>query len=231
MIKTILWDIDGTVLDFLASQAVSMRERFIDFGLGELSDDDLELYSKINQHHWEALEREECTKAEVMQNRFVDFFKALGITSVSPSKFNSAYEDGLPDTIAFIENAKDILVDLSKNYKQYAVTNGAFSVQERKLEKAGLYDILDGVFISDSVGYEKPSVNFFNAVLDGIEPCELDEILIIGDSLTSDMKGGNNAGIKTCWYNPKHLKNNKNVQIDFEIYKLNDIYKILNDTK
>lgn len=227
MIKTILWDIDGTILDFLASQAVSMRERFVEYGFGELSDENLELYSSINQRHWEALEREETTKSEVLINRFIDFFNEMKIDVSLAESFNADYEKGLPDTIVFIENSLDILKQLKGKYKQYAVTNGALSVQERKLERSGLNDILDGAFISDAVGYEKPSVKFFDAVLNNIEPCSLDEILIVGDSLTSDMKGGNNAGIKTCWYNPKHSENTQGVHIDYEIEKLNDIFNVL----
>lgn len=228
MIKTILWDIDGTILDFLASQAASMRARFFEYGFGDLSDEGLELYSSINQRHWEALEREECTKAEVLINRFIDFFKEMNIDTSVAELFNEDYENGIPNTIVFIENALDILKELKPNYKQYAVTNGALSVQSRRLQDSGLNDVLDGAFISDAIGFEKPSIKFFNKVLAEIEPCELDEILIVGDSLTSDMKGGNNAGIKTCWYNPKHLENTNNVKIDFEIETLNDIFKVLN---
>lgn len=229
MIKTILWDIDGTILDFLASQAVSMRARYAEYGFGALSDENLELYSSINQKHWEALEREETTKAEVLVNRFVDFFNELGIDISLAENFNADYENGIPDTIVFVENAVEILKELKKNYKQYAVTNGALSVQSRRLNDSGLNNIFDGAFISDAVGFEKPSIKFFEKVLSEIEPCELDEILIVGDSLTSDMKGGNNAGIKTCWYNPKHLENTKGVRIDYEIEKLNDIFDLLKE--
>lgn len=227
MIKTILWDIDGTILDFLASQSVSLKECYKSYGLGDLSDEKIELYSRINQRHWEALEREECTKAEVMVNRFVDFFNEIGVDTSLAKSFNEDYENGLPNTIVFVENSLEILKKLKANYKQYAVTNGALSVQERKLAYSGLNDVLDGAFISDAVGFEKPSVRFFENVLNNIEPCELNEILIVGDSLTSDIKGGNNAGIKTCWYNPNHLENTKGVKIDFEIDKLESIYDIL----
>lgn len=229
MIKTILWDIDGTILDFLASQAVSMRKCFKSYGLGELSNENLELYSSINQRHWEALEREETTKAEVLVNRFIDFFNEMNIDVSLAESFNADYENGIPEAIAFNENSMEVLKKLKPDYKQYAVTNGALSVQSRRLKDSGLDDVFDGSFISDAVGFEKPSIKFFEKVLNDIEPCKLDEILIVGDSLTSDMKGGNNAGIKTCWYNPKHLENNKGVHIDFEIEKLNDIFDLLNE--
>lgn len=229
MIKTILWDIDGTILDFLASQAASMRARFFEYGFGDLSDENLELYSSINNRHWEALEREEETKAEVLINRFVDFFTEMKMDTSIAQLFNEDYENGIPNTIVFIENAVEVLQKLKPNYKLYAVTNGALSVQSRRLEDSGLNDIFDGAFISDAVGFEKPSVKFFEKVLSEIEPCELDEILIVGDSLTSDMKGGNNANIKTCWYNPKHLENTKDVHINYEIEKLNDIFDLLKE--
>lgn len=227
MIKTILWDIDATILDFKTAESNSLKETFEYFGLGKCSDDMVSRYSAINQSYWEKLEKGEVTKPQVLKNRFVDFFELMGITSVSAEEFCRYYENGLANTILFIENSKELLKELSGSYKQYAVTNGAFNVQTKKLEKSGLMTILDGAFISDSVGFEKPSGDFFDYVLRNIEPSEKDEIIIVGDSLTSDMKGGNNAGIKNCWYNPGKLINNKPIRIDYEIHKLSDIKDIL----
>lgn len=220
MIKTILWDIDGTVLDFLTAEKNSLRACFEKFNLGVCSDEMIAKYSRINQSYWERLERGELNKSQVLTQRFVEFLNGENITAIDARTLSREYESGLADTIVFIDNADRLLKALSKNYNQYAVTNGAFAVQQKKLKKSGLIDVFDGVFISDEVGFEKPSKSFFDYVMDNIKPCEKDEIMIVGDSLTSDMQGGNNIGIKCCWYNPKNMVNTKNVKIDYEIHNL-----------
>lgn len=231
MIKTILWDIDGTVLDFLYAERKSLRECFDHFGLGECTDEMIDTYSNINNKYWEMLEREELTKSEVLVNRYVEFLDVYGINGVKAEDINERYENGLPNYIQFIGDAFDVIKKLSREYKQYAVTNGALSVQTRKLRESGLNDYLDGAFISDAVGYEKPSMKFFDTVLNNIEPCEKDEILIIGDSLTSDMQGGNNAGIKCCWFNPSHKELSKPLKIDHQIDNVNQIFDVLSQIK
>ena len=126
----------------------------------------------------------------------------------------------------FIDNSKELLLSLKDDYKQYAVTNGAYNVQTKKLEKSGFNKIFDKIFISDDVGYEKPSVEFFNYVRKNIVDVHNDEILIVGDSLTSDIKGGNNMGIKTCLYDPDNLYENydrEKYRVDYRISNLSDI--------
>ena len=231
MSKVILWDIDRTLLDFDLNEKNSLKSQFKKYNLGECTDEMAAEYSRINISKWQMLERGELTKDEVKVTRFDDFFKKYGITGVNSADFTEDYENGLADTVVFIENAPEILLALKGKYKQYAVTNGAKSVQHKRLAQAGFYDILDGVFISDEVGYEKPDKRFFDYVLDSIEPCRKDEIVIVGDSLTSDMKGGNNAGIITCRYNPKGTENTSGVLIDYEIKSLNEIYSLLEEIK
>ena len=116
---------------------------------------------------------------------------------------------------------------LKGKVKQYGVTNGTYVAQSRKLKESGLDKIFDGVFISDKVGYEKPSIEFFDAVQNEIGKFKSDEVMIIGDSLTSDIKGGNNAGILCCWYNPKNGKNKYNLKVDYEIKDISEILDIV----
>lgn len=227
MIKTILWDIDGTVLDFLTAERNSLRACFKRLNIGECTDKMISEYSAINQSYWERLERGELTKAQVLTQRFVEFLRKENIKGIDAEYLSKEYEAGLSDTIIFIDNSDKLIKNFNRKYNQYAVTNGALAVQQKKLKKSGLIDILDGAFISDEVGFEKPGRGFFDYVIENIEPCEKDEIMIIGDSLTSDMQGGNNIGIKCCWYNPGYTLNNKGVKIDYEIHNLNEIADIL----
>lgn len=204
MIKAILWDIDGTLLDFLKSEAYGIRKCFAQFGLGECTNEMLERYSVINRKWWNKLERGECTKPEVLNGRFKDFFATEGIPFDRVEELNKAYQFYLGDKAFYQDGGKEVVTALKGRYLQYAVTNGTALAQERKLKKSELDQLLDGIFISEKIGFEKPDIRFFKAVFAAI-PCKPEECVIIGDSLTGDMQGGINAGLLHWWYNPKGL--------------------------
>ena len=227
MIKTLLWDIDGTLLDFSKSEKYGIRKCFDIFSLGECTDEMLSRYSIINRKYWEMLERNELTKPEVLRGRFEEFFKTEGIVFDRIDDFNLEYQYRLGDEVFFCDNGFETVSALKGKIKQYAVTNGTYVAQSRKLSQSGLDKIFDGVFISDKIGYEKPSVEFFNAVQSEIGKFKADEVMIIGDSLTSDIRGGNNAGILCCWYNPHGVENKNLLKIDFEITNISQVIKIL----
>lgn len=227
MIKTLLWDIDGTLLDFSKAEEYGIRKCFDIFGLGECTDEMLLRYSKINRKYWEKLERNEITKQQVLTVRFVEFFKAENIEFNDVDKFNDEYQMRLGDKSFPCDNALETVMALKGKCKQYAVTNGTIIAQQRKLKQSGLVNIFDDIFISDEIGFEKPSVEFFDAVQEKIGMFKKDEVMIIGDSLTSDIKGGNNAGILCCWYNPLNLTNKDNLKIDYEIRNINEILNII----
>ncbi len=227
MIKAILWDIDGTLLDFIKAEYAAIKKCFEIFKLGECTDEMIARYSKINKGYWERLERKEITKLEVLVGRFKDFFSSENIITDCAEEFNKEYQIRLGDTICFCDNSYEILKSLKGRVKQYAVTNGTKIAQDKKLVKSRLIDLFDGIFISEEVGYEKPDVRFFEHVWANIGAYKTDEVMIVGDSLTSDMQGGNNAGIVCCWYNPKKMQNIMKLKIDYEIEDLNNILDIL----
>ena len=227
MIKVLLWDIDGTLLDFLAAEKEAIRKCFEKFNLGICTDEMIARYSKINKSYWEKLERGELPKAEILVNRFRDFFASEGIETDCEKDFNASYQLALGDTICFRDRGYELVEKLKKEYRQFAVTNGTFVAQSKKLKKSGLGKLFEEAFISDLIGYEKPNREFFDYALAWIGSYEKEEIMIIGDSLSSDMQGGNNAGILCCWYNPNHAENTKNVRVDHEIDHLWQIEEIL----
>ena len=227
MIKVILWDVDGTMLDFKKAEYVAIKKCFEIFGLGECTDEMISRYSEINRRYWEKLERKEMSKPEILVNRFVDFFASENIMTDCAESFNKEYQVQLGETICFCDNCYELIKDLKGKVKQYAVTNGTKVAQDKKLLKSGLIDIFDGIFISEEVGFEKPAVEFFDAVWKEIGNYEKEEVVIVGDSLTSDIQGGNNAGILCCWYNPKKAENKYDLKIDMEIDNLYQILEIL----
>lgn len=226
MIRVILWDIDGTLLDFAAAEREAIRGCFATFGLGECTDEMLARYSVINRQHWEKLERKELTKHQVLIGRFEVFFAEKGLVA-DCAAFNDEYQIRLGDTVCFHDDGYKLVQQLKGRVRQYAVTNGTKVAQQRKLRNSGLDVLLDGVFISEDIGAEKPDIAFFHPVWETIGPYAPDEVLIVGDSLTSDMQGGNNAGIRCCWYNPKGVPAPEHLKIDYNIRDLREILTIL----
>ena len=227
MIKVILWDIDGTILDFKEAERHGMKACFVHFGLGECTDEMISRYSKINDRYWQMLELGQIEKEKLFTERFKEFFTKEEIQFFKFMEFHMEFRRQLKDFVLFRDNGFELLKELNKQVKQYAVTNGSYEVQKHKLEKSGLNEIFEDSFISDQIGIEKPSVEFFDYVKTHIAEAEDSEIMIVGDSLTSDMKGGNNAGIVCCWYNPLHRGNVTGLRIDYEIENLWDVKEII----
>ena len=246
MIRVILWDIDNTILSFDAAEKAALNKEFEEFELGEFNDEMLQCYVSINRKYWQALERGEITKPEVLVGRFEEFFKLYNLPVEKAAAFNKRYQDLLGDTICFHDDAYNIVKDFKGKVLQCAASNGTKVAQVKKLKNSGLDQLFELIFISEDVGAEKPSVEFFDKVLtdastwlreneatclesNGVYRGELkpSEVIIVGDSLTSDILGGNNAGIKTCWYNPKKLANDMNVKVDYEIQDLHEVMRLI----
>ena len=227
MYKYLLWDIDGTVLNFLASEAYAMRTLFKKYKIGECSDEMIKLYSGINSKYWQMLEKNELSKAEILIGRFKEFFEKIGVDITIAEKFNEDYQITLGDYIEFVDKAKDILLSQKEKYILVAVTNGTKVAQERKLHLSGLNKVFDAIFISENVGTEKPNKEYFDYVFENLGITSKNEVLLIGDSLTSDMKGGYNAGIDTCWFNPEHNPNSLGIPVTYEIHHLGEIAEIV----
>ncbi len=217
MIKAVLWDVDGTILNFLVAEAAAIRKLFAEFHLGTCTDEMLGQYSAINVRYWQMLERGEMTKPQILVGRFAEFFAANGLPADVAEAFNAAYQIRLGDTICFYDHAEQTLKALQGKVLQCAVTNGTKLAQTRKLAASGLNELFDYIFISEEVGAEKPAIAFFDRVFREIGSFHQNEVLIVGDSLTSDMRGGENAGIHTCWFNPYHKTKDVDVRVDAEI--------------
>lgn len=225
--KYLLWDIDGTILNFEKAEKRAIRTLFEKFNLGECTDEMLSCYIQINKKYWKLLECGEMEKERILVERFVEFFEKEGIRTDAASEFNKAYQLALGDTIVFNDDALDIIKAKKKNYQIIIVTNGTAIAQKKKLERSGLDKIADNIFISEEVGYEKPSIHFFERVIAKAGIDDVSQAVIIGDSLTSDIQGGVNAGIDTCWYNPKEDVNDTNLKPTYIIKNLHELCEIV----
>ena len=228
MFTTILWDFDNTLLSFDVAEKAAILSTFEKLNLGTCTEQMLKRYDKINREYWHKIEDNKIDKQTALVKRYEDFFIEYGIDPKLAKEFNAIYEVALGDTIEYIDNSFELVKSLRGKCSQYIVSNGAKNVQTMRMKKSGFDKIVDGIFISDIIGAEKPSIEFFNYVFDKIKITDKDSILIVGDSLTSDIKGGNNAGIKTCWYNPKKKGIPCGYLVDYNIQNLNEIISILN---
>jgi len=225
-IKVVLWDIDGTLLNFHEAEKAAIRQCFSLFQLGECTDEMLAIYSGINKIYWQRLERGEMTKPQILEGRFREFFGRYGLNADCVPDFNRQYQISLGDTVCFNPGGKETVAALAGRVKQYAVTNGTQVAQKRKLKNSGLDQLFDGVFISDEMGVEKPNIEFFQKIWQQIGDYPGDEVLIVGDSLTSDMRGGVNAGILTCWFDPEGNAVPADMRIDYQIRQLSEVLDI-----
>ena len=229
MIKYLLWDIDNTLLSFDLAERASMTKGFKKFDLDIRDDKALDIYKNINDKYWKMLEKGQKTREEILTGRFEEFFDLYDIAYDDRlvNDFNLFYQEELGKQVFFNDYAEEVLQKLGKDYKQYAVTNGSKVAQSGKLKNSGLDKVFDGVFISEDLGYDKPSLEYFDLVFESIGSKNRDEYILIGDSLTSDMLGSNNAGIKNIWYNPKDFDNKASVKVDYTINNLKEVIKIL----
>ena len=166
-------------------------------------------------------------KIKIVTGRFQEFFEQEGIDSAIASEFNQKYQICLGDTIVYCDNSFQIVKSLQGKVRQYVVSNGTIVAQTKKLNRSGLGALMDGIFLSEQIGAEKPNLEFFDKVFETIGDIDRNQTMIIGDSLTSDICGGNRAGIITCWYNPEKAEKRENVYVDYEITDLHEVYRIL----
>ena len=223
----LLWDVDGTLLDFKAAEAAAIRALFVRYGLGPCPDDMLARYSAINQTYWKRLERGELTRPQILVGRFEEFFRREGLDGPDPAAFNEDYQQALGETVVYRDQSLELVAALKGKIPQYAASNGTVVAQEKKLRLSGFDKLLDGVFLSERLGAEKPAREFFDRAFREIGAVDRDRTLIVGDSLTSDILGGNRAGIRTCWYDPDGAPNDTDARPDFVIRDLNQVWDLL----
>lgn len=224
---TIFWDLDQTLLNFDLSMDYALRAVFGQYGL-EINDEIVARYEVINRGYWNRLELGEITKEELKAGRFRTLFAELGVTHILPEEIAAVYQKELGNVFFYMDGAKELVTKLrAEGYRQYVVTNGVNATQENKMRLSGLDQIMDGVFVSELMGYPKPQKEYFDACFARLQGVRREECILVGDSLTSDMRGANNAGIAACWFNPAGRHKDVDVHTDYEIRRLDELLTIL----
>ena len=226
-IKVILWDLDDTLLDLKKMQKYSLEKTFNKLYSEELLND----FFEYNYDCWERVAKKEISMQQAITLRFELTFKKHHL-ELDPAEFNNLYLTNLSKTTFLNDESDKLLIKIhNMNIKQYVATNGIITNQRAKLTKSGIDNLVDAIFISEFMNAIKPDVEYFEYIFKHLGSYTKDEIMMVGDSLTTDMPGAINSGIKSCFYNKKQVPLTKleelNLKPDYIIYNLNDILDIL----
>lgn len=229
MIEFLFLDLDDTILDFHKAERLALGKTLRTFGL-EPTQEVLTLYSRINKEHWERLERKELTREEVLVGRFWELFRQTGL-QVDAEKCARTYENNLSIGHFFLPGALEAVESLSKKYKLYLASNGTAKVQAGRLKSANISHYFEEVFVSQEIGANKPDLAYFERCFARIPNFDKTKAMMVGDSLTSDILGGKQAGIATCWVNSQGKTCDDAVKPDYEIEALYQLEALLETIK
>jgi len=226
-------DADDTIFDYGAAERFSLLETFKLTGISCSEDDAVLNYKGINTELWKEFEKGSISLAFLRVERFKRLFLACGkpgLTEEDYGRIAMTYLDYLGNSSHMIEGAADILEKLSRRYHLTLITNGISSVQRSRLKAAGIEKYFKKIVISEEIGFKKPDRKFFDEALRQNSNPVNEEILVIGDSLSSDIHGGINYGLDTCWYNPEGKTNTSGITPEYEISSLDELLKIVEFT-
>jgi 2-haloacid dehalogenase len=226
MYQTLLLDVDGTLLDFEMSQHMALGQAFQRFGY-PLTEQTRSLYNEINHALWKQYERGEVTRETVIYSRFEKLFQAIGVEEDCVA-FEKIYQDLLGSGAYLLEGAMELVEYLYGKYELYIITNGVSDTQRRRLRDSGLAPFMKDFFISEELGVQKPQREYFDACLARMGSfVDKQKLLIIGDTLSSDILGGIHAGIDTCWYNPGYLPADSQIPATIEVHSFQELMELL----
>lgn len=225
MKPAVFLDLDDTVLDFHRAEDYALRQTLRSFGV--TPDDAMTArYSAVNDAQWKRLERGEITREEVLVGRFRLFFEELGI-ALDPFAARRAYEENVRNTGFLLPGATALLEELSASYDLYAASNGTARVQDGRIARAGIAPYFKKIFLSERVGFNKPDKRFFERCFAELPHLSPERTPMVGDSLSSDIRGGKNAGMITVWYNPHGKTADDGLRPDYEVTSLDGIPAVL----
>lgn len=225
MYTWLLFDADGTLFDFQGAEDIALTTTPLKMGLA-MPDDYASVYHRINASLWRDFEAGSLSAQEVRTRRFQRLFETLNIHEDS-QRFSEAFLRELVNATTFLSGARQLLSQLKQRFNLALLTNGFADVQRARIKRLEIVNLFDPVIISEEVGVAKPNPAIFDIALAGMGHPGRDGVLMLGDSLSSDIQGGVNAGIDTCWFNPASNINNTDVAPTYEIQNLGDLPSLL----
>lgn len=224
--EVLIFDADETLFDFKKAEKYALENAIKDFNIDYAEDIHLNKYSKINDAIWKELELGKITLEKLKTERFLRFIKELELKA-DEIEMSEAYMNHLGDAGFLIDGSETLIKALNGKYKLVIVTNGITSIQKRRVKASPIADYFHSILISEEENLFKPDKRIFERALESINHKDKSSVLIIGDSLTSDIMGGNNAHIDTCWYNPYHSKNVTSAKPTYEVSSYDELLKLL----
>ena len=224
--KFLLFDLDHTLLDFDTAEDVALTQLLKEEGVADIQAYK-DYYVPMNKALWKDLEQKKITKHELVNTRFSKLFEHFGIEKDGTYLANR-YQFYLAQQGQVFSGAIELLDALiDRGYELYAATNGITTIQTGRLAQSGLAPYFNQVFISEQLQTQKPDAQFYERIGARIPNFNKKYALMIGDSLSADIQGGNNAGIDTVWYNPQHLDNKTQIQPTYEVHSYQDLLDCL----
>ena len=223
--KFILFDADGTLFDYDMAEGVALRKTF-EKNCFIYNDDIRSRYREINSSMWKEFENGRIDKTNLQIGRFEKLLTEYGY-KFDASEFNSLYLDTLAESGDLIDGALEICKELSQFCTLAIATNGVSRTQKGRLRNSLIQPYISHIIVSEDAGYQKPHGGFFQYVFDTCEVHDKKSTIIVGDSLTADIKGGIDFGIATCWYNPSRIIEGSGMKIDYEIEDLREFKDLI----
>ena len=224
--KYLLFDLDHTLLDFDAAEDIALSQLLKEEGVEDIQAYK-DYYVPMNKALWKDLEQKKITKAKLINTRFAKLFAHFGIEK-DVAYLAERYQFFLSKQGQTFPGVEDLLKKLiSQGYELYAATNGITYIQTGRLEQSGIAPFFKEIFISEQLHTQKPDAAFYEKIGARIPNFNKNHALMIGDSLSADIQGGNNAGIDTIWYNPHHLENKSLAQPTYEVHSYKDLLNCL----
>lgn len=222
--KILLFDLDDTLLDFGANETESLNKLFQQHGYA-FSNEICRVYNSVNKQLWTEYENGNIVLDDVLNLRFSETMGRLG-KAVDGIEWENQYRELLGNGCQLMDGALELCQNLSVSHRLFIITNGITQMQLKRLKQSGLYKFFEGIFDSQSIGCQKPSKEFFDYVMSHIRDFRIEEALIIGDSLNTDIKGGFLSGIDTCWINKNTQKCPVDIKCTYMIKRLSELYSI-----
>lgn len=223
--EVILFDMDDTLFDFRLSEEEAFEKTFLEFGMTEGGVAYRASYRDISSILWRELEQGMIRLSELKVERFRRLFLKHEL-EIDAKKFGNRYLENLGKG-AYLKTGAENLCRKLSDYRLAVLSNGFHAVQDSRIKRSALHNTFVDLITSESAGYQKPDSRIFDYAFSKLQIEDKDQVLIVGDSLTSDIKGGVNYGIDTCWFNPDHRKNLTDVQPTYEIQELTDLLKFV----
>lgn len=224
--EIVIFDADDTLFDFKKSERDAFKNAMLEFDIEYDENHHLKIYQEINTAIWKEFEKGLITQEKLKVERFKRLSDKLN-ANFDENEFAKSYMKHLANASFLFDESIELVEKLHKDFKLTIVTNGLTDVQSKRIRKSFIAKYFEDIVISEEIEVAKPDPRIFEHAVKNIKHTDKSKVLMVGDSLTSDIQGGINYGVDTCWYNPMKLENKTGIKPTYEISNLMELKDIL----